>query len=502
MLAGPAFGQEPAPDAGPLSAIDWLTENPPTGAERLRPAEPPTTRSAAVPNVTVTPLNAQTGRRLGLLPGAVTGLPPQLWAGAEAGALQAALDRATVQRLPAAQELLLMLLLAESDDLEDRSAATRWLTARLTALKELGAVEPALAFLAQAEPERSPALFPIWFDLALLAHEEEAPCALIAARPALSPSQAATIYCTARRGDVDTAALLYGTAGALGMLNSVQDPLLARFLDPDLFDESTLPRAPVRPDPLTFRLYEAAGAPLPTQSLPRAFAHTDLSPDAGWKAQLEAAERLARVGVVPSNQLLGLYTQRKPAASGGIWDRVTALQDFEAALQAGDSAALTRALSPMWRGMQAAGLEVVFSDLFAEALAAQSLTGPAARIAFQMELVSRSYETAPLPPAPDQRMRFLASLAQGAPDPDLADTAMAQAVAAAFGPDATPTEGLRELGPDAVGLTLLTTLGDLAAAGRGDVTALARALTDLRVLGLEDIARRSALQALILRDQG
>jgi hypothetical protein len=200
--------------------------------------------------------------------------------------------------------------------------------------------------------------------------------------------------------------------------------------------------------------------------------------------------------------VLGLYTQRKPAASGGIWDRIAALQDFEAALRDGDRARLSRALPPMWRGMQAAGLEVVFSDLFAEALAEQRLTGTAAEIAFHMELISRSYETAPLPPNASQRARFLASLARGMPDPELADTDMARAVAEAFGPEAQPTPGLRELGPAAVGLTLLDVLADTAAAGRGDLTALRSALADLRVLGLEDIARRSALQALILLDRG
>lgn len=509
VVAGPAVAQtarDAGPDTAPLSAIDWLTRNAPEDAPHpaLTPPalrEPPTARSGTAPDVSVTPLGAQTGRRLGLLPGAVTGLPPQLWRGAEAEALIEALRGATGQRIAAAQELLVMLLLAESDDLPARAQASDWLRARLSVLLDLGAIEPALAFLRQAEPARSPDLFALWFDLSLLAGEEDAPCAALIAGPHLAPGQAALIYCTARQGDVDTAALLYGTAAALGLLNSVQEPLLARFLDPDLFEDTALPRAPVRPDPLTFRLYAAAGAPLPTLPLPRAFAHADLRADAGWKAQLEAAERLARAGVLPSNQLLGLYTERRAAASGGIWDRVAALQAFETALQAGDQARLSAALPPMWRGMQSAGLEVVFSDLFADALAAQSLPGRAGEIAYFMELVSRSYETAPLPEGASDRLRFLASVAQGAPDPALASSAMARAVAGAFGPDAAPSERLRTLGPEDVGLALLEVLRLTAAAGRGDVAALGQALSDLRVVGLEDFARRTALQALILLDR-
>ena len=42
-------------------------------------------------------------------------------------------------------------------------------------------------------------------------------------------------------------------------------------------------------------------------------------------------------------------------------------------------------------------------------------------------------------------------------------------------------------------------LGDLSDAGRGDHAALTRALIGLRRVGLEDIARRAALQHLILQ---
>ena len=45
--------------------------------------------------------------------------------------------------------------------------------------------------------------------------------------------------------------------------------------------------------PLLFRLHEAIGEPLPTGALPRAYAVADLRDLAGWKPQLEAAERLA-----------------------------------------------------------------------------------------------------------------------------------------------------------------------------------------------------------------
>lgn len=502
--AVPGWAQEPA--AAPLSAIDWLTQNPDAGVRPEAPSlnlnEPPTVTSGAAPKVTVTPLSDSLERRIGLLPFRVTGLPPQMWSGTPARDLDFALSRASSQRIPAAQELLLTMLLAETDDLRPEEAGIRWLSARLDALFQLGAVEPALALVLQAAPTRNPALFARWLDLALLTKDVEGPCTALQAAPQLAPSEAARIYCAARAGDFDTAALLFGSAAALEVLPPDQEALLARFLDPDLFEDQPLPRAPVRPDPLTFRLFEAAGAPLSTTPLPRAFAQTDLSNDAGWKAQLEAAERLARVGILPSNRLLGLYTERRAAASGGIWDRVRALQTFEAALKRDEVEAIADALPALWRGIRSAGLEVVFADLYAAQLAQIALPGEAAHIAHHLELLSRSYETAPLPRDLTQHAQFLNSVAKGKPDTALAQSEMAQAVAAAFSTDAVPSNATVDVTPDKVGLILLDTLSTLADAGRGDLNALQAGLTDLRALGLEDIARRAALQMLILRDRG
>ena len=55
--------------------------------------------------------------------------------------------------------------------------------------------------------------------------------------------------------------------------------------------------------PLLFRLHEAIGEPLPTGNLPRSYAVADLRDLAGWKPQLEAAERLAVTGALPANRL-------------------------------------------------------------------------------------------------------------------------------------------------------------------------------------------------------
>lgn len=484
----------------PLSAIDWLNRN--SEAAILRPAaqvprtldEPPTAQSGNVPTVSVAPLDGHTAKRLGLLPYSVTGLPAPLWAATSTDALARPLQSALTQRLPAAQELLITLLLAETDQPLDPNEADRWLIQRIDALFQLGALEPTLSLLQQAGPELNKENFARWLDVSLLMRSDSQPCTALVETPALRPNEAARIYCTARSGDFETAALLYGTASALGVLDDVTDQLLARFLDPELFEEDPMPRASVRPDALTFRLFEAAGSPLPTAPLPVAFAHSDLNDAAGWKAQLEAAERLARAGVLPSNQLLGLYTERKPAASGGIWDRVAALQAFDNALSSGDTAKVAATLPAMWRGMKSAGLEVAFSDLFAKPLTKVDLTGVAAQIAFRMELLSKSYELAKLPGAASQTDAFLMSVAKGSPS-----DAQSQGIAATSVANGFLDQPSAAIAIDRLGGHLLAVLGDLSDAGRGDHAALTRALIGLRRVGLEDIARRAALQHLILQ---
>ena len=85
----------------------------------------------------------------------------------------------------------------------------------------------------------------------------------------------------------------------------------------------------------------------------------DLRGNSGWKAEIEAAERLARTGAVPASRLLGLYTDRRPAASGGVWDRVAAVQALDLALNEGATQDLVQALPRAWRAAQDQRLEVI-----------------------------------------------------------------------------------------------------------------------------------------------
>lgn len=72
LLALPAAAQQP------LSAIDWLDD--PVPVTSIAPIdEAPVATGVALPDVVVMPLDGARRDAVGLLPAAVTGLPPTLW---------------------------------------------------------------------------------------------------------------------------------------------------------------------------------------------------------------------------------------------------------------------------------------------------------------------------------------------------------------------------------------------------------------------------------------
>ena len=483
----------------PLNVIDWLDEQ--TAQPAAVPAdEPRVTVSGNIPRVTVRPLETAAAKRVGLAPSDVTGLPDTLWSGSQGAPLARAIADMPDVRLPSLQSLFYTILLAEA--LPPRGSTAAFDLARIDALLALGALDPALALMEQAGPETSAAHFARYMDMSLLANAPARACATLLARPALSPGKAYEVFCTARAGDWSTAALILGTARVLGLIDPPDVAALERFLDPDLYDgEPPLP-VPSRHSALMFRLFEANGTPGPTLHWPVVYANADLSDTAGWKAQIEAAERLARTGALPDNRLLGLYSQRRPAASGGVWDRVAALQRFETALATGSPAAVSKTLPNAWQTMKGARLSVPFATLFAKDLAAMTLSGRTADIAFEVMLLSPDYErAAQIYPARALRRPELAAVAAGDVPPTLTAQGTAQAVLAAFGTAPADPRIVISARDGALGAALLDALALTLEGAEGDVARLTTGLATLRVLGLEDIARRAGLQVMLLEEQ-
>ena len=495
-LGAPAFATDP------LSAIEWLEKRPKqiiVPLETLNPPkidEPAVAGSVVTPEVTVTPLGAPVRAAAGLLPSSVTGLPRELWRGSETQDLTALLTALNVENQPALQSLFFTLLLAESDPPQDARNAT-FMRARIEKLLHLGALDPAQALLSRADPTHRD-LFDLYFDVALLSGDAEAPCASLRQTPALSSDYARRIYCDALGQNWDNAALTLATADAIGAIEARDVTLLERYLDPELF--SDIPDAPQKPTPLQFRLFEAIGEPLPTASLPRTFSATELTGDAGWKSQLDAAERLARVGAISENRLLGIYTSRIPSASGGIWDRVEALQRFDTAIVAGDPGAVTSALPAAWAAMEQAHLEVPFARLYATKLAKLPLSGSGGELAFKVAMLSNDYETIAHSHIPQSKAEtFLVSLASGTPDASAATTPQAHAITTGFGKTSPPPELRLLLDKGQLGEVILKAMQLYESAAAGETKDIVAALATLRAVGLEDTARQAALQLLLLR---
>ncbi len=499
-----------AQTAAPLSVIDWL-DNPapqtqlPRAPIQQRTAkphardEPAVAATGTAPVVTTRPLDAQAPRNVGIVPMAVTGMQPDLWQGSEITTLLRQIRTLPDLELPAANALLFTVLLAEAAaPAGDPDAQDKLTRARMDKLMQLGAVDPALALAEQAGADRSPVLFDAWMALSLLVGTEDTPCEVLSRTPYLTQQTDTQIFCAARNGDWDTAALTFGTAQALKLLPRDKLALLDRFLNPDLFEDAAPLPVPRHMDPLTFRLFETIGEALPTGPLPRAYAVADLRDVAGWKSQLEAAERLTSAGALPDNRLLGLYTNRKPAASGRIWDRVRAVQRFDIALDTGSAEAIAKTLPPAWQQIRDGALEVSFASVFQERLAPVSLTGRAARIQQTIGLLSPDYEAVALNLSEDASSRLLRGVALGEVTGPPPSDALPRAIYDAFASPAPNAEWVKMAKSGRLGEALLATLDGLRDGARGDSRALREALGTLRALGLEDTARRASLQILLL----
>ena len=495
-IVGLVWGAAAAAQA-PLSAIDWLSEV---------VVAPPAVEVPAVagpvdrPEVSVTALDAPRADAVGLLPMSVTGLPRGIWRASTADALIHRFDAIPAHSQPAIRSLHTTLLLAEADPPPDTGAEARVLRARLAALRRSGAVEPARALIERAGGDR-PTLFDTWLDLALLAGREGDACATLAAAPHLSSEARARVYCLARAGDWPTAALILRGAEATGAITEPDGTLLAGFLAPELIDAAAPPRPPAEMTPLRFRLFEAVGATLDTRDLPRDYAIADLRGNAGWKAEIEAAERLAQTGALPASRLFGLYTDRSPAASGGVWDRVAAVQALDRALAQGGPDAVAAALPPAFEAARAMRLETVYAEIFAERLlAAAPLPDTVRTSAVEMVLLSPLYERATGIRAPETaRARLLAGIATGRPEARDAATPIETAIADGFAATSPAPEHRPLIAAGRLGEAILAAAAQLeSGVAHAAPSALRAALSTLRATGLEETARRAALQILLL----
>ena len=484
----------------PMSAIDWLSRS---VTAPVQPSAPTARAGAAIPGpVDVQSLDHAGLDAAGLLTPRQTGLPRLLWGEGKATDIASRITAMPANSLPALHELAMNLLLAEAAPPQGAGTEGLVFFARLDKLLALGALDQAQGLL-DASGSTDARAFRRQFDIALLQGTEDRSCRTLEASPQLAPTYPARIFCLARSGDWSAAAVTLRAAQALGLVTLDEDHLMSRFLDPDLFEgEEPLP-PPARPTPLEWRMFEAIGQPLPTYTLPLAFAHAELRDSSGWKARLEAAERLTRAGVLDPNQLLGLYTLQRPAASGGVWDRARAVQALDRAISDGDARRVAQALPVAWSQITQAELEVPFARLYAPQLLALRLDGEAGRTAFRLGLLDGHYADAVrIHPAHDAEDRFLTAIATGDATTVPSVDGLSRAVSAGFGPDSLPAEAEELISQQRLGEAVFLGMDRLSRGIQGDMRGVSEGISTLRALGLDKVARRIALQLMILERRG
>jgi hypothetical protein len=493
-----------AQEAGkPLSAIGWLEDALAIPLPPPLESGPKVTTGLIPETIAVTPLGAPQIDALGLFDPARIGLPRDIWGDTPVADVIAAIATLPSDTVPSAMQLGFRLLLAEfaPPARADASENGAILTARLDKLIAMGALEQA-SILIDASPVQTAALNSRAFEIALLLGEEDIACSRMQGQVAADYGRAAQIFCLARRGEWQTAWTTLNTTRALGMIDSAEAGLLMRFLAEE--DEDFPLPPPSSISALGWRLLEAVGEPLPTSSLPVAFAYADLRGTSGWRAQLDAAERLTRAGVMQSNRLMGLYGQRRPAASGGVWERVRAVQALDAALESGDTSAIAQALSTAWPLFATVELELALAQTYAARLADHSMGDPARTQLWTALVLAQERPDRVQALAPEGALGALVSaLVADSALPRTAPQPMAQAIIDAFSGKAALPEPIDiHLRTGAKGIALLEGLAQIAQGAAGDALGARQGVQTLRALGLDAAARQIAVELLLIERRG
>lgn len=477
-----------------MSAIDWLSDT--IEAPDAAPPAPVTPEATAPDDIAVLPLDAPVADGAGLRDADALGLSADLWGRSSAHDLSRALGRVQISAAtaPSIKRFYLDLLVTRFDPPIDAVIDQSFFFARVDRLLSLGHLDAAAGLIEAADTNDAES-FRRRFDIALLQGSETEMCRLIEATPDLSPTYPARIFCLARLGQWDVAALTLGNAETLGILSAREDKLLLHFLDPELFEGEPVPAAPRLPSPLLFRLYEAVGERISTAGLPVAFATADLDSTVGWKTRLRAAERLAATGALPMDGLRRVYGEREPAASGAEWDRVAAVQALENALDQGAASAIGAALPEAWRAAQ----EADFAHPFAAWIGPQLTEIPdAARaVAFEIALLAEDPTLAARTASGSVEDRFLLSLAQGTPPPPGHDS-LTRAVLRGLSAIGPGPEYQALIDDNRKGEALFRALAQLSEGAAGNPNATANSLAFLRTLGLDGLARQIAVELILM----
>ncbi|MEO0388323.1 MAG: hypothetical protein AAF281_12455 [Pseudomonadota bacterium] len=490
---------------GPRSVIPWLSES------LLAPdapdvAVPEPSASPSGGEIEMSPLGAPVRDGAGLLSPQATGFPPDLWQETSALRVRRLIAGHPGTGVPSTRELFHTVLIAEATP--PPGAGSRLLLQRIDRLMADGRLEEAEALIETAGIA-DPEIFRRAFDIGLLTDRSERVCTALAEGPALSPTLPARIFCLARAGDWAAAELTLSLGVEIGALTPPEEDMLARFLDPQLFEDVAPPPVPKPLTTLDFVLRDAIALPRPNGALPPAFLHIDLRQESPMRARILAAERLVRETAVPAQVLLAAYRAGVPAASGGIWDRAAAIQRLDAALETGSSGEMTAAVleaDTLFSSVGLRRLAAVATAPLIRRLDHDTLPTEARKRSAELLLLARDWVGAVrcLQGTNDTMDRFLSALAQPGTAFDETGALPPLKRAAARGltrPDVPSLRGeeiAARLSGGAYGAALLETLALLAPGTDIDPGDFETGLWLLRKAGLTDWARRIAVETLLL----
>ena len=354
----------------PLSAIDWLSDSikdPPKFEIQ------PDTVPLVVPLIQdisvkkgLAPVSPDA---IGLLSPALTGFSAGLWGDMHAGDIADLLTNFPNEGTPEARALFRRILLAQSNPAPNDVQNGLVLQARVARLMEIGALDAAEALIGLA-PATNPSIFKLKFEISILTNRTTKVCETLKATPAISDDLSARVFCLARGGDWNAAAITLSLGAGIGAIDPAREEMLIRFLDPELFEGEPDPVAPSPMSVMDFVLREAVLLPRPTGLLPLPYLYRDIGTRAPLRAKLEASERLVMAGSLPSNLLFAAYREGKAASSGGVWGRANSVQTLDNALMEGDAGSISRAVLSTYAEFSNAGLLDALAGEYAEVLMA------------------------------------------------------------------------------------------------------------------------------------
>jgi len=220
-------------------------------------------------------------------------------------------------------------------------------------------------------------------------------------------------------------------------------------------------------------------------------------------------ERLVRAGALPAGTLFKAYRSGKPAASGGVWDHAAAVQALDRAFAIGKVPQIAEALHQADEVLSQSGLRHALAQTYAVQIAAlppgQLTARDREEFAGLLLLAGRSEAALAMLPVNNKLgLRVLVALASGSdvyPESralSALELAIAQGMTAAEPPSSDASLAMAHLGRGQRGAALMIAIRLLAPGVEVDPGDLAAGLWILRQAGRPALARKVALETLLL----